>query len=136
MGDIVAYLAQRFSPQKGGGGVFFAENVSYVVDGVGVERWLPSVFCALLRHFCALFRGVLAIAVLPPGRALTAGDGLPPGFLSLEFCFLVCYFHYAPLGVNYPQSAGDLFAGARSGALGGRGGVGARLKGIGNWLQL
>jgi len=78
----------------------------------------------------------LAIAVLPPGRALTAGDGLPPGFLSLEFCFLVCYFHYAPLGVNYPQSAGDLFAGARSGALGGRGGVGARLKGIGNWLQL
>ena len=35
--------------------MFFAETSSYVVDGVGVDRWLPGVFCALLRHFSRRF---------------------------------------------------------------------------------
>ena len=39
------------STEKGGGGVLLGANPSYVVDGVGVERWLPGVICALLRHF-------------------------------------------------------------------------------------
>ena len=41
--------------EKGGGGVFFAGNLSYVVDGVDVVVWLPGVFCALLRHFLRRF---------------------------------------------------------------------------------
>ena len=44
--------------EKGGGGVFLREILSYVVDGVWVEGWLPGVFarfCALLLRFSALF---------------------------------------------------------------------------------
>ena len=41
--------------RKGGGGVFFAKNASYVVDEVGDGRWLPVCFCALLRHFLRRF---------------------------------------------------------------------------------
>ena len=41
----------QFFVEKGGGGVFFAGNASYVLDLVGVVGWLPVCFCALLRHF-------------------------------------------------------------------------------------
>jgi hypothetical protein len=40
--------------QKRGGWGVFAGNSSYVIDGVGVERWLPDAFCTLLYTFCGV----------------------------------------------------------------------------------
>ena len=54
--------------EKGGGGVLLGANPSYVVDGVGVERWLPGVICALLRHFWRRFGEGRAAAEEPKER--------------------------------------------------------------------
>ena len=74
-----------FGPKRGGW-VLFAGNSSYVVDGVGVVRWLPVCFCALLRHFSQRF-----------------GEGVADGFSDIFLHGMFppeAYFHCAPLGVN------------------------------------
>jgi len=51
---------------KGGEGVFFAGNPSYVIDGTCVTQWLPARFCALLCTFVHFF----ALLARGPGAIL------------------------------------------------------------------
>ena len=112
---------------KRGGGVLLGANPSYVVDGVGVERWLPGVICALLRHFWRRFgegaegfgrakgkdrAGFCGIPPLPQeqGHGKDGAPGFSSGLVEFSDIFLhgVCspedYFYCALLGVNCMQN--------------------------------